>query len=349
MVFYGGNKKTELLRKYIQNIYCKYCDENTEHAFVVYCKTFVLGLFYPIKWWASDKNAYLYCKKCQRETAVPNPDEPIPQKIENYYNDTKIPFGYKLPTIGLISFLIGFGCLILFGFFSVIVEFMTPINTKLKGKWENDYRVYNTYIYDNEEYTIIGQDTIAFGKYTRNGNVINFPFMGGENEIMKNQALPLVLRDSVEDKFSFNKIGKIDDFDVIYKKENNAWRAKSNVPETNEQIRKKVIGYLEFEKKKFEKDIEVDLDFINADPNAPVVFAANGIQVNFYSVDNWRYLFNNDESWEKANEILHSEFPGKEHLAKEEKNLFKRNADFLKAYIQKVRSSDLAFLKRFDK
>ena len=344
-MIYAGNRRIEILRKYIQEIYCKFCDEKTEHLLIIYCKAFLLGIFYPLKWWASDKNGYMKCRKCNRETQISEKDENVPAKMLNYFQETKIPFGYKMPSFVLIGSLITFSCLLLFGFFSVIMEVLTPVNSKLRGKWKDDFSVYQMYIYPDKQFTIVGQDTIVFGKYTQNNGVITFPFIGGENQITKTQTFPLVLTTASNDRFTFNKTGKTEKIDDIYKSENNKWRTKSPIAESDEQIRKKVMDYLEFEKNKCEKGLEYEVEFFQNDPNSPIVFASNGIQVSFYSVDKWRFLFHNDQSWEKANKILNEEFPPKGTLNFDEENLFKRNSDFLKAYIYRVKTSDLRYLK----
>lgn len=342
--FNAGTRRVELLRKYIQELHCKYCEEKTEHVLIIYCKAFVFGLFYPFKWWASDKESVIICKKCNHETLISENDKNFPAKILLYNKETKIPFRYKFPTIALIGSLIILASLMLFGFFSVIVDVLTPINTKLRGKWRNDTDMYSVYVYPDKQFTIIGQDTIIYGKYTQNGRTISFPFIGGENEIDKRQGFPLRLRNSENMYFTFNKIGKTTEYDELFRKENNLWRIRSESPESNEEIRRKVLGYLQFEEKKLEKALKDHIEFIETDPNAAVVLAMNGIQVNYYSERKWRYLFNNDESWGKANEILHSEFPKKGTINKSEENIFKRNLDFLKEYIKNVKASDLKYL-----
>jgi len=348
MIFYAGTRRTELLKKYIQDIYCKYCDEKTEHILILYCKAFVFGLFYPLKWWASKKDGYLICKKCGRETHVLDPNENIPQKVQNYFNETKIPFRYKFLSIALISSLIILGCFILFGFFSVIINVMTPINSKLRGKWEDEYSVYQMYIYNDKNFTVVGQDTIVYGNYIQKNGVISLNFMGKDNIIYKQMNLPLVLTDHENTSFSFNKLGKLEPFDDVFRKENNLWRTKANAPETNEQIRKKVLDYLQFEKNKLDKALKYNIEFILNDANAPVILAVNGIQVNKNSERKWKYLFYDEESWVKANEILHSEFPKEGTIDKEEENVFKRNAKFLQAYIENVKSSKLDYLNKYE-
>jgi len=343
-IFNAGTRRIELLRKYIQEIFCNYCETKTEHLLIIYCKAFVLGLFYPFKWWASDKESVIICKKCSRETLITENENHFPAKIHLYDKETKIPFRYKFPTIAFIGSLIILGSLMLFGFFSIIVDVLTPINTKLRGKWRNDTDMYSMYVYSDKQFTIIGQDTIIYGKYIQNGGTINFPFIGGENEIHKNQSFPLRLKNAENMYFTFEKIGKTSGYDELFRKENNLWRTRSQSPESNEEIRNKVLGYLQFEEKKLEKALQDNIEFVEIDPNAAVVLAMNGIQVNYYSERKWRYLFNNDESWGKANEILHSEFPKKGTINQSEENIFKRNLHFLKAYIQNVKTSDLKYL-----
>lgn len=344
-MFYAGNRNTEILRKYIQDIPCSHCEENTEHLLIIYCKTFVFGIFYPFKWWASDKKGYMKCRKCGKETAITENNPEIPAKVLNYFTETKIPFRYKLPSYLILGTLISISVAMFFGLFSVIFSVFTPLNTKLQGKWQDEYSVYQLYIYKDKTYTAVGYDTIAFGKYRYEKGMLDFPFIGGENEIPKINAIPLVLHDSADDAFRFEKIRKLKEFDDVYRAENNKWRTKPSKPQTNAEIRNKVLQYLEFEQFKYEKAVEEKVDFVEADPNSAIVFAVNGMQVNGNSEQKFRNLFYNDEDWIKATEILHHEFPKDFKLNPDEKNLFKRNVDFLKLYIKKVKESDLSFLK----
>lgn len=344
-MFYAGNKNSELHRTYIQNIYCKHCEENTEHLLVIYCKTFVLGVFYPFKWWASEKKGYIQCRKCGTRTDISEQNPDIPAKVLNYFSETKIPVRYKLPSYLLIGALILISSLMIFGFFSLIVGIFTPVNTKLRGYWEDEYKVYQLYIYKDKTYTAINHDTIVFGNYKNEKAIIDFPFVGKENKIPKNRAIPLVLKDSANDTFRFHKIRKTENFDEVYRKEYNRWRIKPTQPQTHTQIRTKILQYLEYEKFKYEKAIENKVEWVLSDPNEVVIFAMNGIQINGNSELKIRYLFYNDEDWIKATEILHREFPKNTVLNPNQENLFQRNVDFLKVYIQRVKDSDLSYLK----
>ncbi|MGC4129931.1 MAG: hypothetical protein QM564_10380 [Bergeyella sp.] len=345
MIFNFGNQNYEILRKYIQEIDCVHCEEKTEHLLVIYCKVFVFGLFYPLKWWASDKKGYMKCRKCGRDNDVSEQNPEIPAKVLNYSSETKIPVRYKLPSYLLIGSLILTSTLILVGFFSAFVTILTPVGSKLQGKWQNDYQLYQIYIYKDRTYTAVGRDTIMFGSYKIEKGIVDFPFAGKDNKIPKNQAIPLVLHDLEDTTFRFEKQRKLKSFDDIYRAENNTWRKKPSAPQNNQQIRNKILQYLEFEKNKFQNGVDANLDFIENDPNSVIIFALNGIQVNLQSEEQWRYIFYNDDEWAKANEIMHKEFPKNILLDSEEKNLFKRNVNFLNAYIQRIKNSDLKYIE----
>lgn len=342
-MIFAGIKNYEILKQYIRDIDCESCKKPTEHILIIYCKAFTLGLFHPFKWWAYDKKGYIQCTKCGTETNILK-EYHLPQKILNYYHQTKIPYRYKLPSILLFGSLVTFGLLIMVGFFSAFISFIKPIDSKLKGQWKDEYGVYKLYIYDNNQYTVVGYDTIVFGQYSRNKNIIEFPFMGNNNQMSKSQIPPLLLYNADNEKYKFSKT-KEDGLKNIYERENNFWRNKPNKPQSNEQLRQKILAYLRFEKNKFQTGVNKNLDFIEADPNAPLIFAMNGIAAKDQSLERWKYTFFNENDWEKANMIIIEDFPKKFKLNEKEKNIFKRNIDFLNFFINKIKTSKLQYLK----
>lgn len=343
MIFYAGSRKQLLLDKILQNVDCPICEKKTEQILQISCKATVFGLFYPFKWWAKDKKLVTKCTSCQTISTEKN-IEILPKRITDYYQNTAIPFRYKLPSYIFFGSIIALGITLFVVAVSSVSNFLTPINAKIRGEWEDENALYKIYVFPDKQYSVIGYDTVFFGKYYQERNTIHFTFLGKENLIKKHNLPPLSLVGDGSNAHYFKKIEDINPFDTIFREENNQWRKKSLNPESIEELRLKVIGYLDFEKKKFELALQNNLEVVPKDPNAPVVFADNGIQVNFQSVDRWRFLFNNDKSWEKANEILHHEFPPKGTIQKDEENAFKRNTEFLKAYIQIIKASDLSYI-----
>ena len=336
--FYAGTRNELLLEKFIKDTFCEACHKNTEQRLIIYCQSFVLGIFYPIKFWAWNKQGEMTCRTCQTLTVIKETGEKFPPKIYTYFKETKIPFYFRLPVYLLVTAKVSFYSLFLVGYFSLIFQFLIPTKNKIVGKWTDNNDFYQMYVYPDREITVVATDTIVFSHFFLHDDQIIFPFFGYQNSLpLKGiRTNPLFLHRNSNSAVPFKKDGRLDDFDELFRQRYNQWRTKPSTPENTAQIRKKVEGYLTFEILKMEKALELDLDFIPGDPNSPIVLAYNGVQVNFRSVDRWRFLFNNDTSWQQANEMLHYYFPSKSLMDKDEKNAFKRNLNFLKVWRHNV-------------
>ncbi len=343
-MIYGGNRHTELLDTQIRDIKCEHCKQNTEHQLIIYCSSFVLGIFLPLHWWSRKKEGYMRCKNCGTRTKITDQSENLPKKIVDYWNETNIPFYHKLPTILAVSALFITGYFLIFKMASSVFTILQPAEKKLSGRWEDTYNVYALYFYDDQQFTAVGYDTIAFGKYEIEENAVKIPLFGVENEIPKSQIIEIPLQNHLGDRYRFTKKADLEKFDEIYRAEKNLWRKKAVKPQTDEELRQRVLQYLTFEMEKFRIADEEKVPFVREDVNGPVVFAANGYQVNSQSSEKWRLLFHNDLDWQRANEILLEEFPREFKGDPNEENMFDQNVRFLELYIRKVKASDLKFL-----
>lgn len=348
-MIYGGNRHTELLEKQILDIDCQHCGQKSEHYLLIYCSSFVLGIFYPLHWWSRKKEGFMRCKKCGTKTKINDSSENLPRQIANYWRETKIPFTHKLPTILSIGAFMIFGYFLIFKMAAGVISALEPAEKKLPGKWEDTYKVYSLYFYHNNEFTALGYDTIAFGKYSIDKEMVHIPLFGVENSIPKNLPEKLPLTDHIGDKFSFGKTTGPEKIYSIYRQEKNRWRIQATKPQSDAELRQRILDYLNFELEKFKIADEEDLPFVDSDINSPLTIAANGYQVSAQSTEKWRLLFHNDLDWQRANEILLEEFPREFKGDPEEKNLFDQNVRFLKMYIEKVKTSDLRFLERLGK
>lgn len=346
MIFNSGTKNTSILEKYISDIECKTCEGKTEHLLVVYCKTFVLGLFYPLKWWSWDKQGYMKCRKCGRQTEVSEDDMNLPPKIYNYYKQTKVPLRYKVPLIVTLGSLILIGLLVVGGFFSALVSVITPVEGKIVGTWKDEYNTARLYVYKDSKYTYVGSDTIIFGEYKKNRGEIHFPFYEKENIITNYNISPLRLNNNLGGSKTFVKT-KNEETSDVYRKEGNLWRIRPNHKESREELRSKILALLKFEKTRFEKALENKDNFVVDDPNSPIYFASNGYAVDEGTMLKWKYLFYDDEDWEKANRLMQKEFP-REFRADQDNSMFLTSIDFLKLYTKKIEEADLKFLDKPD-
>lgn len=337
-MIYIGNKTILLLEKQILDIPCSACKENTEHLLKIYAKAFHFGLFYPLKWWSSDKKAILVCKKCGRDTPISesNLDE-VPPKIARYFKETKLPFRHKLPTFLFFGSILVLGLVFMGAIISFFINILSPIDGKMKGRWEEEFDSYTMYIYPDRNVTFISTDTLFYGKYHIDGS--NIIFDVGSNQSISNKfnLEPLRLNSINGEDLQFKRFDK-DPIIGLYEKGLSNWRLKPKAPLTDAQLKTKILQLFQFELKKFEIAKEKNLDFINQDPNSPIRFADNGIRTSIGEQYQWRYIFYNDEEWEKANEILHKAFPQKFDIKKFDTKLFDRNIEFLKIYIKNVKS-----------
>ena len=348
-MFYAGLRKTELLHTYIWDIKCNSCQQESEHELLITCDALCFGIFYPLKWWARNKEGYLKCKNCGRTSVVDENNLNLPPKVINYYNQTKIPFAYKLPTLVIFPSLLLIGYFFAFKIFSTVMSVMQPAEKKLPGKWQDDYQVYTVYFFDDKQYTAISYDSIMFGKYSLEGESFRMSLFGTENELPKRNLVKMPLTDHRNGEYTLVKKNDYEKFQEVYRHNLNLWRNKPTKPQSDEELRKRVLDYFNFEREKFKIGDEEDVPFIDSDVNGPVVFAANGYQVSGRSAEKWRYLFYNDTDWERANEILLEEFPKEFKGDPNEQNLFDQNVRFLNLYIQKVKGSDLKFLEKLSK
>lgn len=348
-MFYAGTRKTELLTTYIRDIKCNGCHENTEHFLQIYCDAFVFGVFYPLKWWAWNKEGSLKCKNCGRVSTVDENNLNLPPKILNYYQQTKIPFRYKLPTLTVFPGMLLIAYFFIFNIFSSIFSALQPAEKKLPGKWEDEFQVYTVYFYDNKNMTVVNYDSIAFGNYQIDENFVHFSIFGKENSVPKKQLTAISIMDFQDENYLLKKQRNSEKIDDIYLEEKNVWRKKPAKSQTDEELRKRVLDYLHYEREKFKIADEEKLPYVVNDVNAPVVFASNGYQVINRSTEKWRSLFYNDIDWERANEILYEEFPKEFKGDPNEKNPFDQNVRFLSLFIQKVKGSNLKFLDKLQK
>ena len=66
-MIYGGNRHTELLEKQILDIDCQHCGQKSEHYLLIYCSSFVLGIFYPLHWWSRKKRRIYALQKMRNK------------------------------------------------------------------------------------------------------------------------------------------------------------------------------------------------------------------------------------------------------------------------------------------
>ncbi len=343
-MIYIGNKSVELLRKHIQKIPCKTCGCEQEHLLIIYCKAFHFGILYPLKWWSSDKKGILICNNCKRDTTLDAASlEELPHKIQQYYNETKVPKHHRFPTFIFFGSLLILGLVMMFTVFNALFTIMKPVQSKLTGEWREEYARYKMFIYPDQTISLIGKDTIIYTHYTVDRQNIIINFSDYENSINKFQIEPLNVFDSEKIDFQFHKVGDNFTEDLYYPKRNQ-WRIKPKQPQNNQQIKAKILQYLNFEVSKYENAVKNELNISENDPNSPLEFAQNGIATTYESQDRWRYIFNNDEDWYKANDIIDNEFPTDFKPSEYNENLFQRNIDFLKKMISNIKNSKLEYL-----
>ncbi len=336
-MIYIGNKTILLLQKQILNIPCTSCTQDTEHVLRIYGKAFHFGILYPLKWWSSEKKGLLICKKCGRDTPINDANlDDVPSKISNYYKTTKLPFRHKLPTFVFFGTLLLLGLLFMGAIVSFFINIMSPIDSKMKGRWSEEYDTYIMYVYPDRQVTFVGQDTIFYGNYHVDGPNLIFDLGSNESIANKFDLDPLRLENVNNEKIQLERFDK-DPLIGLYERGQSNWRIKPKNALTDAQLKNKILQLLEFEMKKFEIAEEKNIDFINQDPNSPIRFADNGIQTSIGEQYKWRYIFYNDAEWEKANTLLHQAFPKNFEIKKFENKLYERNIAFLKLYIKNIK------------
>ena len=235
---------------------------------------------------------------------------------------------------------------IFFKIFTSILPLFKSTEDKLSGEWNDANDLYSIIVYEDKNYTIIGYDTVMYSKYELTSKELTINFLGKENII--NRAVisdKMELENRQDEPYYFYKNEKENKIAEVYRKENNQWRNVATKPQTNQELKQRVLDYLQFERKKFQLAFDEEVDFVKSDVNGPVVFAFNGFQVNSISEQKWRYLFYQDEDWLKANQILNKEFPFNFKADSDEINLFDRNLKFLDIYIENVKKSKLEYLE----
>jgi len=96
-----------------------------------------------------------------------------------------------------------------------------------------------------------------------------------------------------------------------------------------------VLEYLFFCKRKFDWALEEDVEFIENDKISPIAFTSSGVWFSDESLEEWKPVFNTNENWTLANQILIDNLPKKFEF-KEEKSSFKNLSDILQLYINNV-------------
>ena len=345
-MFYFGNRNEELLEKNINGLSCHHCNTETNQRLVIYCRALTFGIFYPLKWWSFDKKGFLNCKKCGNKSyfdhvTIQN-QEP---KIRNYFNDTQLPLRHRIPSFLLFGSI--FMSIFLFFFLfakSFYTIFQSP-NNVLPGVWKEEYGRYKMYIHDDQSYTIINNDTIAYGNYDIDNFNVTFDFLGRATTFPKLAIKPMRLYDYQNIDYDFERIND-NLYGDLYAQKNNRWRISPKNPQNANQIKNSILNYLRFEIKKYEIALEEEIQYIDIDPNSPLTFGLNGIATSIENQKQWKSLFYNDDNWNTANIILEEEFPYDFKIRSYKDDYFQRNLDFLKELEGNINQSKLEYVSK---
>ena len=343
-MLYFGNRNEELLEKNINDLSCSHCESVSNQKLIIYCRALTVGIFYPLKWWSFDKKGFLECTKCGNKSLFDSENiKNQPSKIIRYFDETKLPIKHRIPSYFLFGsiFLTAFLMIFILGK-TMFILVQSPENA-LSGQWNEEYGRYTMYVYDDKTYTLLNRDTIIYGNYDVDGVHVTFDFLGRASTFHKFNTNPIRLYDRENVDFEFERI-RNNPFDDLYTQKQNRWRIKPYQPQNNDQIRQKILNYINFEITKYEIVKEKDLKYIDIDPNSPLTFALNGIATSREYQNRWRSIFHNEDDWLKANKILEEEFPSDFKISSYKYHHYLRNLDFLKALKYNIEHSTLAYL-----
>lgn len=333
-MLYFGNKLYEISKNYLSDVDCKHCNTQSEHLLTVYCKAFVIGIFYPVKFWAFGKTGNLVCKNCGASTSINSKTNDIPEKVKKSFQSTKIPFLYRFPVFAILFISISLGLLLMMGFFVGLISTLTPTSNKIQGKWQDTYDIYTIYILDNNDYTITSSDTIIFGNYSKSGGNVSLNFIGKENVINKLKINPLILKNEENESYLFEKSEEKGEFEFM-RKTHYKWRIPAQHHESNQEVKDRVISYLKCERTKFQEAADEHYVSVPLDRYSPITFAGNGIGLETYKENNWQPIFYDAENLKTANDMLLKSFP-RGFKNSQYKSLYERNVAFLNMQIENL-------------
>jgi hypothetical protein len=130
-----------------------------------------------------------------------------------------------------------------------------------------------------------------------------------------------------EDNERFSKLSE-----DPYSKENNWWRIKPSKPETDAQIKKRVLNHLAFWQLLFHDALEKDRAYVSYNWfSSPIVVASNGVVMKFYDEvkKEWDENFYDSIQAHKGYEMMRKCFSKKIKYL-ETDNKFRRNEDIIK-------------------
>jgi hypothetical protein len=165
-------------------------------------------------------------------------------------------------------------------------------------------------------------DTDEFVVEKLAGNHINDPAVG--NYLFRKPYYQFFL---IEDNERFPNLSE-----DPYSRENNWWRMKPAVPESDEQIKKRILNHLAFWKLLFRDARENDRDYVSYNWFAsPLVLASNGVVMKFYDdvKSEWDENFYDSVQARKGYEMMRKCFSKKIKYL-ETKNKYVRNEDIIK-------------------
>lgn len=327
------------------NLACKNCKIENETQLFISCKTLVFGpIIFGINWWAWGKKASTYCRKCHhREDVIIN--NQTENEILNDFNEAKIPIKYRagggvlivFASFLLLSFIIHYGDIAS----KKIVSFLESPQEKVTGKWinNNDEVVY---FFKDMTYTAIIDDSLFTGNYKFNSQEtkIIISNINNQEEIsLENEGKINLKYDNHVSKYLKDKSIEISN-DNPYHLSNQKWRVKSHLSESKQQVKNRVLQYLNFCKSKFEWGLENDIYYLDGDSVSPIEFSSGGILFSDESLKEWKPIFNSEENWSLANQILIKNLP-RDYKFKEVNNNFENYRDIIQLYISNVEKNIL--------
>ena len=140
----------------------------------------------------------------------------------------------------------------------------------------------------------------------------------------------------LQKKFFFCEKSRADTNIMLpYRPEYNTWRQKPTRPESDAEIKKRVIDFLSFLYLQCDNALLCHTSLIKLDKVTPFQIGSNGIALNS-EYPEWERIFYSKTDAKKGMKILHDAFP--HSMDFEEQNIFLRLRNFFEDYRENVRS-----------
>ena len=300
-----GKKVQFISTDFLTYAECPNCKEKNKNTITTYCQSFVTG---PIIWFVWGKDAFIDCKNCEKALPYHNAQDEIKSKSDVIFKRTKIPMGYRIaPFILLLALMIPFSKQI----HKQYLYFTTPPQEKMTGVWWSKLSDAQLIVFDSQSYALLADDSTYLNKYTSKDRDVKIK-LNKENDLGDYMLLKdtIALTINTEEPHVFS-LGYSNPFvgKNPFTSKLNQWRNKAKTSENKEQIKKRVLGYLEYAKAKYKWASDNHLEFIKLEKIEPVLFASNGTKIDEYSSYNWQYLFYNQEESQLAFKMLKDAFP----------------------------------------